>query len=83
MFCDAGFRLGGRGPLLSGKGHKAIDAPSGFIGLGGRRPWMRADQLAVLRQGPPVDESVRPWGRTAGVGYRKIIDRMIKLGSLQ
>ena len=28
----------------------------------------RADQLAALRQGPPVDQSVPPWGQTAGVG---------------
>jgi hypothetical protein len=27
----------------------------------------RADQLAALRQGPPADESVPPWGQTAGV----------------
>ncbi len=28
----------------------------------------RADQLAPLTQGPPVDESVPPLGQTAGVG---------------
>ena len=28
----------------------------------------RANQLAALRQGPPADESVPPWGQTAGVG---------------
>jgi len=28
----------------------------------------RADQLAALRQGPPVDMSVQPEGRTEGVG---------------
>ena len=28
----------------------------------------RAGQLAVLKQGPPVDESVPPLGQTAGVG---------------
>jgi hypothetical protein len=27
-----------------------------------------AGQLAMLKQGPPVDESVPLWGRTAGVG---------------
>jgi len=31
----------------------------------------RADQLAELRQGPPVHESVRLWGRMAGVGQRR------------
>jgi len=29
----------------------------------------RADQLAALRQGPPNKKSVRPLGRTAGVGH--------------
>ena len=28
----------------------------------------RAAQLARLRQGPPINEGVRPWGRAAGVG---------------
>jgi hypothetical protein len=28
----------------------------------------RAGQLATLKQGPPVDESVPPLGQTAGVG---------------
>jgi len=28
----------------------------------------RASQLAVLKQGLPVDGNVRLWGRTAGVG---------------
>jgi hypothetical protein len=28
----------------------------------------KAGQLARLRQGPPLDEGVRPWGRAAGVG---------------
>jgi hypothetical protein len=28
----------------------------------------RAGQLAVLKQGPPVDGHVRFWGRAAGVG---------------
>ena len=27
----------------------------------------RADQLAALRQGPPNNKSVHPWGRSAGV----------------
>jgi hypothetical protein len=31
----------------------------------------RADQLAGLRQGPPAHESVRLWGRMAGVGQRR------------
>ena len=31
----------------------------------------RAGQLAVLKQGPPVDGSVRPWDRAAGAGQGK------------
>ncbi len=31
IFCVAGFRPGRRGPFLSGKGPKTIDAPSGLI----------------------------------------------------
>ena len=42
---------------------KTIDAPSGRIGLGGRRTWMRAVQLAALKQGPPISLSVLSWGR--------------------
>jgi len=30
--------------------------------------WMRARQLATLKQGPPIYQSVRPQSRTAGVG---------------
>jgi len=55
-------------PLCGGKGHKTIDAPVRPHGLGGRRPWMRAGQLAALKQGQPVHESVHTWGRAAGVG---------------
>jgi len=44
---------------------------------------VRADQLAALRQGPPVVLSVCPWGRTAGVDYGKIIETMIILEPLQ
>ncbi len=32
------------------------------------RPFLMADQLATLRQGPPINESSRPKGRPAGVG---------------
>jgi hypothetical protein len=31
----------------------------------------RARQLARLRQGPPPDKNIHPWGRTAGVGQEK------------
>jgi hypothetical protein len=67
VFGVAGFRPGSRGPFLSGKGPKTIDAQFGHIGWDGRK-MRRADQLAALKQGPPVDKSVRPRGRTAGVG---------------
>ncbi len=32
----------------------------------------RADQLAVLGQGLPVDESVRPRGQSAGGGQKEV-----------
>ena len=38
MFCVAGFRPGRRGPFVSAKGPKTIDAPSGLIGVDGRQP---------------------------------------------
>ncbi len=37
-FDIAGFRPGRRGPFLSGKGPKTIDAQAGFIGWDGREP---------------------------------------------
>jgi hypothetical protein len=57
---DTGFRPGSRGPFVSTKGPKTIDAPSGLIGFDGRRQYMKANQLAALKQDPPSDESVRP-----------------------
>jgi len=38
MFCIAGFRPGRRGPFVSAKGPKTIDAPSGLLGTDGRQP---------------------------------------------
>jgi hypothetical protein len=38
IFCVAGFRPGRRGPFVSAKGPKTIDAPSGLIGADGRQP---------------------------------------------
>ena len=38
IFCDTGFRPGSRDPFVSAKGPKTIDAPSGLIKLGGRKP---------------------------------------------
>ena len=58
---------------------KTIDAHPGLIRVGGRKLYVRADQLAALRQGPPVIESVRPWDRTAGVGYGKIFRRTMNV----
>ncbi len=63
----AGFRPGSRGPFVSAKGPKTIDAPFGLIGRDGRGI-RRAGQLAALKQSPPNTKSVRPEGRTAGVG---------------
>ena len=36
---DAGVRPGNRGPFVSAKGPKAIDAPSDLTKFGGRRLW--------------------------------------------
>ena len=63
---DAGFRPGSRGPFGSAKGPKTIDAPPGHIRVGGRKP-REGGQLAVLKQAPPRDESVRPGVRVEGV----------------
>jgi hypothetical protein len=60
--------------VLEAKVDKTNDAQSGLIRCVGRR-LRRADQLAEpvlsrlegLRQGMPIDKSVRPKGRTAGV----------------
>ena len=66
IFCEAGFRPGRRGPFVLAKGPKTNDAPPASA------DWTdattrRASQLAALRQGPPIDTSVRPEGRVAGV----------------
>ena len=34
-------------------------------------PFLVAGQLATLKQGPPINESIRPKGRPAGVGPEK------------
>jgi hypothetical protein len=67
----AGFRPGRRGPFLSGKGPKTIDAPPASS------DWTdaaetRAGQLATLRQGPPNAKNVRKeGGRQASETRRK------------
>ena len=38
MFCVAGFRPGRRGPFVSAKGPKTMDAPSGLMGADLRKP---------------------------------------------
>ena len=66
LFYVAGFRPGRRGPFVPAKGPKTIDAQpasSDWTDATTRR----ARQLAALRQGPPIDPSVRPEGRVAGV----------------
>ena len=40
----------------------------------------RAGQLAALRQGPPIHESVHPRGRVAGVGQEEV-ESIRKLGT--
>ncbi len=58
IFRVAGFRHGRRGPFVSARGPKTIDAPSGLIHRE-RTPTMgRAVQLAGLTQGPPGDKGV-------------------------
>ena len=49
------------------KGPKTSDAPSGLIGADGRQPEEGGPTRLPLTQGPPADESVPPWGQTAGV----------------
>ena len=67
VFGVAGFPPDRRGPFVPAKGPKTIDAPSGSL-EGTDARLRRADQLAPLTQGPPVEESVPPLGQTAGVG---------------
>lgn len=69
MFCGAGFRPGRRGPFVSAKGPKTIDALSDLMRGDGRQP-VEGGQLARPKQGPPVDESVPPKGQTAGVDHK-------------
>ena len=78
MYCDltleggiAGLRPGSRGsfglaqdrPFVSAKGPKTISAQISHI----ESPWRNggADQLARLRQGPPLGLSISPIGRSA------------------
>ena len=81
MFCVAGFRPGRRGPFVSAKGPKTIDAPSGLMD-GADTGHGRADQLVEpvlrllegLKQGPPNDKSVRPLepgGRRRTIGNER------------
>ena len=66
----AGFRPGSRGPFVSAKEPKTIDAPFGLIGRD-KRGIRRAVQLTALKQGPLNTKSVRPKGQTAGVGLKQ------------
>ena len=66
----AGFRPGSRGPFVSAKGPKTIDAPFGLMTGDGRKT-RRAGQLARLTQGPPDYKSVHQEGRPAGVGQSR------------
>jgi len=51
MFCDAGFRPGSRGPFVSAKGPKTIDAQSGLI---------RVERTQVEEGGPTRCAQTRP-----------------------
>ncbi|HBP90487.1 MAG TPA: hypothetical protein DD706_22695 [Nitrospiraceae bacterium] len=53
MFCVAGFRPGRRGPFVSAKGPKTIDAPSGLI---------RGDGRELAESGPTRKAQTRPVG---------------------
>ena len=68
VFGVAGFRPGRRGPFVSAKGPKTIDALSA-IWDGTDANLRSAPQLASLKQGPRNDRSVRPRGQPAGVGH--------------
>ncbi len=62
-------RPGSRGPCVSAKGPKAIDAQSGRNDSTNARK--RAGQLTALKQGPPDIKSVRLEGLTADVGLKE------------
>ncbi len=65
-----GFAPVRRGPFVSAKGPKTIDAPSGLTKSGGTPTFRRAAQLARLKQGPLAAKSVPPLGQPAGVGSK-------------
>jgi hypothetical protein len=52
--------------LCEAKELKTIDAPPGHMRMGGREPG-EGGQLFALKQGPPSDERILPWGRASGV----------------
>jgi hypothetical protein len=58
---NAGVRPGSRGPFGSAKGPKTIDTQFSLTGWDGRRI-RKADQLAALKQGPPMIEERPPLG---------------------
>ncbi len=62
---------------MAAKGPKTSNAPPALIGWANAgQGW--AGQLAALRQGPPIDKSVRPWGRAAGVRNVRINDKDVR-----
>jgi len=71
IFGDAGFRPGGRGPFLSGKGPKTIDAQFGLIGWDGRRMGSGPTRCAQTRSAEYIERPTRgPNSR------RRILGRM-------
>ncbi len=66
MFWVAGFRPGRRGPFVSAKGPKTIDAQPGLIEFGGRKLYggransLRSDKARLLIRSPTK-------GRAAGI----------------
>ena len=65
-----GFRPDSRGPFVSAKGPKTIDAQFGLIKLAGRTLG-EGGQTRCAQTMPTHDWSDHPKSRTAGVGQRK------------
>ncbi len=67
LFYVAGFRPGRRGPLVSAKGPKTIDAQSGDSRWDGRQILQVRTNSLPSNKVPQIHESVRPKSRIAGV----------------
>jgi hypothetical protein len=69
IVCGAGFRPGRRGPFVSAKGPKTIDAPSGLI---------RGDGRQLGKGGPTRSAQTRPASRQASTTEDTISASLIK-----